>query len=450
MTKTLRSLAAAALAVAGLLAVVTLPAGASAKLKPTTCYGLSPTTDKVVVKHVAPRHVGKREIAGRCAAGFSKSKPDLQGTNNPGDPDLTVPGTVELQINGSSFDAPEVGATTSGSTAYSAGGNVTFSSYAAAGSGTGRTAITSTPPTVNIGFSDQPMTNTAGTLPTGVTESNYAQIPYLLGGAVVGYNLGAGFDNLKLTAAEIAAIYDGSITTWSNSQIVATNGGASSTVGKALTNLGTNNEPRNTIKVFYRSASSGTTYAFTNYLNVAGNSGIAASGNVMEGTGNKWGATNIGASANNAAMAQNIVNTLGAIGYVEYSYVLIPGNDAIQVAEMQDKNGQWLQPSEANIAAAAAAAGSSITPDSFSIVDEPGNNVWPFATYSWAIVNKTQPSETTGEAVVKYLDWETHYAQLAIAPGEGYVPLPPAVQAYARAQLETVTYNGTVLLNQKS
>ena len=110
MNKTLRSLAAAALAVAGLLAVISLPAGAAAKLKPTTCYGLSPTTDKVVVKHVAPRKAGKREIAGRCASGYSTHRPDLQGTNNPGDTDLVVPGAVELQINGSSFDAPLVGA----------------------------------------------------------------------------------------------------------------------------------------------------------------------------------------------------------------------------------------------------------------------------------------------------------------------------------------------------
>jgi phosphate transport system substrate-binding protein len=450
MNKTLRSLAAAALAVAGLLAVISLPAGA-ASMKSTTCYGLSAKTDQVVTKHVAPRKAGKREIAGRCPSGYSTHKPDLQGTNNPGDTDLTVPGAVELQINGSSFDAPEIGATTSGSTAYSAGGQVTFSSYAAAGSGTGRTAITSNPPTVNIGFSDQPMTATAGTLPTGVTESNYAQVPYILGGAVVGYNLGAGFNNnVKLTAAEIAAIYNGTITTWSNSQIVATNGGATSTVGKALSNLATNDESRNTIKVFYRSASSGTTYAFTDFLNKAGDSGITASGNVMEGTGNKWAATNISGAANNAAMAQGIVNTLGSIGYVEYSYVLIPGNDAIEVAQLQDKNGAWLNPSLANISNAATAAGSSITPDSFSIVDEPGTNVWPLATYSWAIVAKAQASETTGEAVVKYLDWETHYAQVADAENNGYVPLPAAVQAYARAQLETVTYNGTVLLNQKS
>jgi phosphate transport system substrate-binding protein len=429
-------MAAAALAAAGLLTVVSLPAGAAAKAKAHTCYELTSSGIS-----------SKRVTTPACPRGYTTAKPSLQGTGLPGDPDLKVPSSVALAINGSSFDAPEVGATTSGPTAYSAGGNVTFSSYPAAGSGTGRTDIVNG--TVNIGFSDTPMTSIAATLPTGATEANYVQIPYILGGAVIGYNLGAGFDNVKLTAAEITGIYNGTITQWSSPQIVATNG-ATTTLGKALAALGTNNESRDTIKVVYRGASSGTTYAFTDWLHQAGGATQTASGNVMEGTGAAWGATNVLAAANNAAMAQDIDNTLGAIGYVEYSYVLIPGNDAIQTASLQDANGQWLQPSLKEIASAASAAGTKVTPDSFSIVNEPGNDVWPFATYSWAIVAKSQTSEATGEAVVKYLDWETHYAQSKIAEGEGYVPLPATVQAYARAQLATVTYNGTVLLNQAS
>ncbi len=82
----------------------------------------------------------------------------------------------------------------------------------------------------------------------------------------------------------------------------------------------------------------------------------------MEGAGGAWKATNIDGVANNAAMAQGIDNTLGRIGYVEYSYVLIPGNAAIEVAQLQDKNGQWITPSLTNIANAAAAAGTSVTP----------------------------------------------------------------------------------------
>jgi phosphate transport system substrate-binding protein len=425
------------IAAAGLLTVATLPASGAAKAKKITCYELTTTALRT------------KTFTKVCPKGWSRTKPSLQGTNLRGDIDLKVPSTVTLAINGSSFDAPLVGATTSGSTGYTAGGKVSFSAYPAAGSGTGRTAISNG--SVAIGFSDVPMTAAAGTLPTGVTEANYAQVPYALGGAVVGYNLGAGFDNLKLTAAEIAQIYDGKITTWSNAAIVATNGGTSTTVGKALAALATNNESRNTIKVLYRNAGSGTTEAFTYFLSQAGNSGHAPNGgSPMEGAGGAWGATNINGVANNAAMAQGIVNTLGSIGYVEYSYVLIPGNDAIQVAQLQDKNGQWLEPNLTNIANAAAAAGSGLSTANFAITDEPGSNVWPFATYSWAIVPKAQTSLGTCEAITKYLDWESHYAQNAIAKAEGYVPLPTSVRTYAHALLKEITASGTVCVTQNS
>jgi len=442
MKKSLRLLSAVALAVSGLITVAILPASGAAKTKVVVCFKLRGS----VVKSA--------KFKGHCATGWSKTKPktpanSLMGSSKPGDTDLVVPSSTTLNINGSSFDAPLVGVTTSGSTAYSAGGKVTFSAYPAGGSGSGRTGITNG--SLQIGFSDVPMTAGAGTLPAGVTESNYVQVPYLEGGAVVGYNLGGGFDGLKLTATEVAEIYNGKITQWSDPAIVATNGGASSTLGKALTLLGTANEPKDTIKVLYRAASSGTTEAFTYWLYDAGNSGIAPSGgSVMEGSGGAWKATNIDGVANNAGMATTLDATLGAIGYVEYSYVLIPGNSRIQIASLQDKNGQWLQPSLTNIGNAASAAGSTVTPDNFAIVNEPGNNVWPFATYSWAIIPKVETNEATCEAATKYLDWETHYGQSALAEGEGYVPLPAATQAYARAQLETVTSGGTVCVTQSS
>jgi phosphate transport system substrate-binding protein len=443
MKKSLRLIAALSLAATGLITVAVLPSGAAAHK--VTCYRLVANKDKA----------GK--FSGHCPKGWSKTKPkpkppvvgSSQGTNSSSDIDLSVPSNVSLAINGSSFDAPLVGVTTSGSSAYTAGGKVTFSQYLAAGSGSGRTGITNG--SLNIGFTDVPMTAGAGTLPGGVTEANYVQVPYLLGGAVIGYNLGGGFDNLKLTAAEVSDIYNGTITQWSDPQIVATNGGATSTLGKLLTALGTANQPKNTIKVLYRSASSGTTEAFTYWLYQAGNSGIAPSGGaVMEGSGGAWKASNIDGVANNAGMAQGIDNTLGSIGYVEYSYILIPGNAAIDVAQLQDKNGQWLSPSLTNIGNAAQAAGTNVTPDNFAITDEAGSNVWPFATYSWAVVPKTISSEATCEASVKYLDWETHYGQDAFAKAEGYVPLPTGIRAYARAQLETVTSGGNVCLTQSS
>jgi len=449
MKKLTRSMAAAALALAGLLTIASVPALAgTTKGKTVTCYRLH--NNKVQSKRIT-------DAKGTCPSGWSKHKPkptkttapgSLQGSNKSGDIDLVVPGSASLAINGSSFDAPMVGATTSGSTGYTAGGKVSFSSYPAAGSGAGRTSITNG--SVDIGFSDQPMTPTAATLPSGAVEANYVQVPYILGGAVVGYNLGAGLNNIKLTTNEVAKIFDGQITTWSNLAIINTNGGVDSTTGKALQALYTSNAAANTIKVIYRSASSGTTYAFTDWLHASGGSPHTPSGNPMEGSGNAWHATNILGAANNAALATDINATPGSIGYIEYSYLMIPGNAAIQSASLQDREGVWLQPSLTNIAAAAAAAGTNITPDNFSIVNEGGKNVWPLATYSWAIVAKNQTNEAKGEAIVKYLDWETHYAQGALAKAEGYVPLPTAVAAYSRQQLMGVTSGGTVLLTKTS
>ena len=446
MKNLFRSLAAVTLAVAGLLAVVSAPASAGTKNKSVVCYRLK--SNKVQSKRYETK-------GGVCPRGWSKHRPKpkatapsggLMGSNKSGDTDLVVPSNVTLAINGSSFDAPMVGASTSGSTAYSAGGKVSFSSYPAAGSGTGRTAIVNG--SVNIGFSDQPMTPSAGTLPAGAVEANFVQVPYILGGAVVGYNLGSSLNNIELTSNEIAKIYDGQITTWSNLAIIDTNGGLSSPTGKALEALYTSKAASNTIKVIYRGASSGTTYAFTDWLHSSGGSAHNPSGNVMEGSGNAWHASNILAAANNAAMATDINSNPGSIGYVEYSYLLIPGNAAIQTASLQDRDGQWLQPTLKNIANAASAAGTNITPDSFSIVNQRGNNVWPLATYSWAIVAKNQSNEANGEAIVKYLDWETHYGQTALAKAEGYVPLPAAIAAYSRQQLLTVTSGGTVLLTK--
>jgi len=448
MIKTLKSSVALLVATAGLMTVMSLPA--TAATKKISCYQFSSTDLKLTTKSVT---------TATCPKGFTKGTPtqaQLQGTNNTGDIDLSVPSSADtLNINGSSFDTLLVNATTSGSTAFPA---AKFSSYAAAGSGTGRSGISGG--TLNIGFSDQPISATAGTListssnasTTAQVNENFVQIPYLLGGAVVAYNIGAGFDGVKLTAAQVAKIYDGTITLWSDSSIVATNGGATSGLGKKLNGLV--GQARNTIKVSYRNASSGTTYAFTDWLNAAGGATQTASGSVMEGTGNKWGATNVVGASNNAAMAQNIVNTLGSIGYLEYSYLLLPSNDAVQAALLQDKNGEWLDPNSKDMLTyvknAASAAGSNITAESFSIVNQAGKDVWPLATYSWAIVAKSQSSNATGQAVVKYLDWATHYAQATLAAPNGYVALPAAAQAFARAKLLDVKANGVVLLSVKN
>jgi ABC-type phosphate transport system substrate-binding protein len=287
MKKLTRSMAAAALALAGLLTIASAPALAgTTKGKTVICYRLH--NNKVQSKRIT-------DAKGTCPAGWSKHKPkpkttapgSLQGSNKSGDIDLVVPGSATLAINGSSFDAPMVGATTSGSTGYTAGGKVSFSSYPAAGSGAGRTSIVNG--SVNIGFSDQPMTPAAGTLPSGAVEANYVQVPYILGGAVVGYNLGSSLNNIKLTTNEV-----GEDLRRSDHDVVESSRSSTRTEARPLRPARRSRRSKRATRRQHHqgdlpfNASSGTTYAFTDWLHASGGSTHNPSGNVMEGSGNAW------------------------------------------------------------------------------------------------------------------------------------------------------------------
>jgi len=440
MKKMLKSSVAAAVALVGFASVA---APALATGTNVSCYPLYPT-GKIKATSLSACTVTAATVAGNAAlTSASANYPSNMGGNSSLDTDLAIPSGVSLTAEGSSFIQPLVMALQSGTgTSYwNPLHSVSWNTYTGAGSGTGRTNVTNG--TDIIGFSDQPMTtyNNAGTVPTGVSTSDYAQLPAAFGGAVVGYDLGSALNNLKLSASIIAQIYNGSITSWADNAIVNLNGGNTSKIGKKLLALPSNVK---TIKVLERNASSGTTFAFVDYLNTA-NGGLPTgvtgpSGGVM-GTSGHWGATFAG-EASNGAMATALTTVPGAIGYVEYSYLLIPGNSAIDVAQLQDAAGAYIKPSIKSIQAAATAAGTNITPDNFSAVYLPGTGVWPFATFSWAIIKKDQSAHASaGEAAVKFLDWMVHYGQTQAA-GQGFIALPVAIKNYDRKQLMTVV-NGT-------
>jgi len=375
-------------------------------------------------------------VATSLLAGAVAGAAVAQGSGKKGDSDFITP-TATVTHGGSSFVFPFVSYMTTGDGVGRYNNpNVTFGTDTAAGSGDGRSGVNSG--TYNVGYSDQPSNVTAGTGMSGYTSqaqinNAFAQLPIALGGGVVGYHL-AGLNNLKLSAQVIADIYNGYITKWNDADIADLNKGV------AL--------PDKAIKVCFRSASSGTTFAFTDYLQRATHFTPAASSAAMEGSGKAWKATtNTIGETNNAAMATDLANTDGAIGYLEYSYVLAnPGK--IQTAKLQDANGEWIAPSLVNMANAATAFKKTLSVNQFSIVYGTGKNVWPFATYVWGIVKKDQSNASVGEATVKYLDYFTHGGQDQAAKN-GYVALPKAAQDYARAQLLTVKNGTTVLLNRK-
>ena len=306
-------------------------------------------------------------------------------------------------------------------------GNATLAGYQAVGSGAGETGVINN--TFNWGGTDVPLAQTDinADEPGGksYTLADFLQVPIGLGGEAIAYNL-PGFSSkihLHLTGKVLAEIYTGKIKTWNNAAIANLN----KTYKSKL--------PNHAIETACRSDKSGTTYIFTNYLNVAAPT-------IWTTAPSKSPLTCALPGSGNQGVASNVENNKYSLGYVEYSYLLLNPKLLSGVVAMQNKSGVFLTPSLAGIAAGAAKK-PSVSATNFSIVDEAGKTSYPIIGYTWAVIFKSQSSLDTGTLVVKYLDWLSHsfpgslhrIAGQNIAGQQGYVPLPSNIQHLARVTL---------------
>jgi phosphate transport system substrate-binding protein len=373
--------------------------------------------------------------------------------------DTTLAGPATIAGAGSTFDAPLINAAQAIYTARNP--NATISSYQAVGSGTGQTDIANG--LVNFGASDVPMTQTNLSAMSHLSAdqqsiANYVQVPVALGGVAMGYHLPSITQNkvfkklgLHLTATIIAKIYSGVITKWNDKAICNVNLGlviikknaAHKIVSKTCA------LPNRTITVVARSDGSGTTYAFTNFLNDVApklwpnvsKAEIALPANGVNEPGN-------------AGVAAEVANNAYTLGYIEYSYLLL--NHGIAAAAVQNAAGTYLQPSVTGVAAAAA-QNPNVSVTNFDINYQKGATSYPISTYSWAIVRVEQKgvasSQLQATLLVKFLDWLSHTSGVSgtldgqdVAAEQAYVPLPANIQALAHSQLLKVTYGGTPIL----
>jgi phosphate transport system substrate-binding protein len=296
--------------------------------------------------------------------------------------------------------------------------------YSGVGSGTGITDFESG--SVDFAASDVPMSSSdLAKMPA--SAGKVIQIPDILGGVSISYNLPGVSKRLRLDAPTLAGIFDGSIKTWNAPQIKALNPGVTL--------------PSNSIVPEVRADSSGTTYIFTDYL------AVAAPTVWKLGTSKtiSWPSVAI-ATPHNSGVASSIKSTPYSIGYVELAYAL---QNNFTFAAIKNAAGMYVVPSQASVAADADQR-LGVTSTDFSIVNEPGAASYPIAGYSWAILLQHQKSATTGAQVVKVLDWTTHTGGgQDQASGLGYVVLPPGLQNSNRTALLTVTGpNGQALLTK--
>src|SRR5689334_10916129 len=178
--------------------------------------------------------------------------------------------------------------------------NIQFN-YQSIGSGGGVTQITQQ--TVDFGASDAALKDEeVAKLPAG---TKILHVPTALGAVVVIFNL-PGVAKLQLDAANISDIFLGNITKWNDPKIAANNAGVTL--------------PDQAILVVHRSDGSGTTNAFTTYLDT-----VSPDWHTKVGKGKEvqW-PTGQGAQGNDG-VANAVKQTAGAAGYVELQYATQAG-----------------------------------------------------------------------------------------------------------------------------
>jgi phosphate transport system substrate-binding protein len=296
--------------------------------------------------------------------------------------------------------------------------NILFN-YQSIGSGGGVTQITQQ--TVDFGASDAALKDEeVAKLPAG---SKILHVPTALGAVVVIFNL-PGVDKLQLDSANIADIFLGNITKWNDPKIAANNTGVSL--------------PDQAILIVHRSDGSGTTNAFTTYLDT-----VSPDWHTKVGAGKevKW-PTGQGAQGNDG-VANAVKQTAGAAGYVELQYATQAG---LTSAFVKNADGDFVPGSTDGVTAAADAAVANFPADfrQAPIINGKGATTYPIASYTYLLVYQDQKDKDKGQALVAFMAWALTDGQ-ALEKDLGFAPLPAAVDEKALAELHLITSGGTAL-----
>ena len=272
--------------------------------------------------------------------------------------------------------------------------------YQSIGSGGGIKQIKAK--TVTFGASDAPLPGKE------LDEAGLAQFPMVMGGIVPVVNLdGIAPGELVIDGPTLASIFLGDIKSWDDAAIQKLNPGLKL--------------PKQAIAIVHRSDGSGTTFNFAYYL-----AEVSADWKAKVGvsTAVEWPA-GIGAKGNEG-VANNVAQTKGSVGYVEYAYAK---QNKLTYTKMINKAGKTVTPTAEGFQAAAASADWKSQPG-FGVIlaNQPGDTSWPMTAATWILVyKKPQDAAATGEAL-KFFAWS--YAKGGkMAEELDYVPMPANVVA---------------------
>lgn len=241
-------------------------------------------------------------------------------------------------------------------------------------------------------------------------------LPVSAGGIAIAYQL-EGVDELQLSPATLAGIFQGTVKSWDDAAVKADNPGVEL--------------PKVAVTAVHREDSSGTTSVFSKFLSAT------AKGEWKLGDGKElsWPAAVQGAKGSDG-VTQAVLAVDGGITYTEVSYA-----DNADLSSVQVKNGagEYVGPDAEAVSTALAGAklpatGNDLTVDYDFAAATPG--AYPITAVTYEIV--CSKGDTAKQALLaSFLSYAVDDGQDA-AEDNGYAPLPGAVTDRVKAAIKAM------------
>ncbi len=242
------------------------------------------------------------------------------------------------------------------------------------------------------------------------------ELPAVLIGIVIIYELPDVKGELKLTGPVLANIFLGKIKSWNDPAIAKLNPDMKL--------------PELPIQVLHRNDGKGSNYILSDYLAKVSPEFLSTAG---RSESPKWPVGQ--AFQRSQDLVAKLRGTPGAIGYTELN---IAAGSAVRIASIKNAAGEFVKPSAKSIAAAATASGSKMNNDfRVSLTNAPGKESYSISSFTWLYVPAVAKDPGRGSSVASYLKWVYTSGQ-KIAQEKGYAILPSEVLEKVMAKAASV------------
>lgn len=268
--------------------------------------------------------------------------------------------------------------------------------------------------TTDFGASDAPMSDKE--IKQG--SRSVLHVPMTLGAVAISYNVPGLKVPLRLNAEVLVDLFLGKIKNWDDERLQKLN--------PSLT------LPKLPVIVCHRADGSGTTAVLTEYLAAVSpewKSQVGIGKDVTFPKGQLGGKGNEGVTG---LLRQNP----GAVGYVEMNYAI---RNRFAMAQLLNKDGQYVEPSVGSVTAAAESSLKNIPADfRVSIVNAPGKASYPISAFTYLLVS-TEMEGQKGQKLTEFLKWAMGPGQ-TMSAGLHYAPLPPSIAKKVEQTIASIRF----------